>query len=73
MNVAQLKRHGEPDRRARRQRFHVRMNVAQLKLDAAALVRDVIQEFPRSNERGSIEANRWNVARVLIAKVSTFE
>ena len=38
--------------------FHVRMNVAQLKRRIAVSQCHKIGEFPRSNERGSIEARR---------------
>src|SRR5437660_747601 len=57
MNVAQLKRDAlYPGRERPGLRFHVRMNVAQLK--RAGSLRDGLPaaEFPRSNERGSIEA-----------------
>ena len=57
MNVAQLKqpvRSWQP--RHDKRRSHVRMNVAQLKQVEGRQLRQSLAPFPRSNERGSIEA-----------------
>jgi hypothetical protein len=56
MNVAQLKLQGEGQRCSPRNRSHVRMNVAQLKHTLIKRETFVRSRFPRSNERGSIEA-----------------
>ena len=57
MNVAQLKQLVAWSLRWVRHRFHVRMNVAQLKRNQAHLNSMMSESFPRSNERGSIEAS----------------
>ena len=57
MNVAQLKpRLGRDAGRRGRGGSHVRMNVAQLKRMSKRYTFADLVEFPRSNERGSIEA-----------------
>ncbi len=58
MNVAQLKLSGAALCRRRGERFHVRMNVAQLKHNPFSQFCHTLNSFPRSNERGSIEAHR---------------
>ena len=57
----------------REERFHVRMNVAQLKQAARILNVDLVIAFPRSNERGSIEARKLGRSLFGILLVSTFE
>ena len=56
MNVAQLKLLETIERACKDSRFHVRMNVAQLKHSRLRVLCLRHLWFPRSNERGSIEA-----------------
>ena len=58
MNVAQLKPMWADKTVNAPLGFHVRMNVAQLKRPQSADVGLVQVVFPRSNERGSIEAQK---------------
>ncbi len=71
--MAQLKRHADSGISRVDIRFHVHLNVAQLKrvCDIASAPKTI--RFPRSSERGSIEA--WFGVGVLVAlreTVSTF-
>src|ERR1043165_236937 len=56
MNVAQLKRLSRLRSLRQESRSHVRMNVAQLKRQTRSAAPLQTGAFPRSNERGSIEA-----------------
>ena len=58
MNVAQLKRFVADSAGRVVTGFHVRMNVAQLKRHPLSFSQLADSRFPRSNERGSIEARR---------------
>ena len=56
MNVAQLKQETRGRLGLAYKGFHVRMNVAQLKRSLKEGIAAAFFVFPRSNERGSIEA-----------------
>ena len=72
LSVAPLKPSTNRAREAGRLRFHVRLSVAPLK---PAIVQDyklAANEFPRSFERGSIEASVSDDSGVAACRVSTF-